>query len=499
MSSNGRAKAIAVLGTQSHAGKSVIVTALCRILKNRGYNVAPFKSQNMSLNSWITNNGKEIGIAQAVQAFAAGVEPSEDMNPVLLKPKGGMTSQVIVLGVPLGDRTVGQYYTSTEDMMAIATGAFERLSSTCDIIVMEGAGGAAEINLYDRDIANTRMAKAVGAPVILVGDIERGGVFSSLYGTIALLPEEDRKLVKGMIINKFRGDPSLLKPGIEALEKMTGVPVLGIIPYERLSIPSEDSVSIEDKGEQRRSPVDIAVIRFPFISNFTDFEPLEGAACVRYVPIDGKLGSPDIVILPGTKNTINDLKALTGSPLFAEIKALAANGTPVIGICGGYQMLGERVIDHGIEGDREETLSGLGLLPVETCFDLYQKTTRQVTKRVTGGGPILGPIRGSTVKGYELHMGRTVSDSPAFDDDGCIDPSGRVIGTYLHGLFENKELTGALLSYACERKGIGYIPDDESRDPYDELARIVEHCLDMDAIMSIIENGGHPAFQGHCD
>ncbi len=489
MSSNGRTKTIAVLGTQSHAGKSVIVTALCRILKNKGYRVAPFKSQNMSLNSWITKDGKEIGIAQAVQAFAAGAEPSEDMNPVLLKPKGGMTSQVIVLGVPLGDRSVGQYYTSTDEMMAIAAGALERLSNSYDIIVMEGAGGAAEINLYDRDIANTRMAKAAGAPVILVGDIERGGVFASLYGTIALLPEEDRKLVKGIIINKFRGDPSLLKPGIEALEKMTGVPVLGIIPYERLSIPSEDSVSIEDKAAPGRSPVDVAVIRFPYISNFTDFEPLERLARVRYVPLDGDLGSPDIVILPGTKNTMSDLKALAGSPLFDEIKGLAAGGTPVIGICGGYQMLGERVIDHAVEGDTGETLEGLGLLPVETRFEVYEKTTRQVTKQVTGGGPILGPLLGSTVKGYEIHMGRTGSGSPVFEDDGCMDPSGRVIGTYLHGLFENRGLTDSLLSYVCARKGIEYSADGEGQDPYDELARIVEPCLDMRAIMALIENG----------
>ncbi|HTY90553.1 MAG TPA: cobyric acid synthase [Methanocella sp.] len=489
MSPNGRAKVLAVLGTQSHAGKSVIVTALCRILKNRGYRVAPFKSQNMSLNSWITKDNKEIGIAQAVQAFAAGAEPSADMNPVLLKPKGGMTSQVIVLGVPLGDRSVGQYYTTTEEMMAIATGALGRLSSSYDVIVMEGAGGAAEINLYDRDIANTRMAKAAGAPVILVGDIERGGVFASLYGTIALLPEEDRKLVKGIIINKFRGDPSLLRSGIEALEKMTGVPVLGIIPYERLSIPSEDSVSIEDKRETGRLPIDIAVIRFPLISNFTDFEPLERVAGVRYVPLGGDLGNPDIVILPGTKNTVSDLRDLSGSPMFAKIKALAAGGTPVIGICGGYQMLGERVVDSGIEGDNAGTLRGLGLLPVETRFDAYEKTARQVTKRVTGDGPILGPLQGSTVSGYEIHMGQTASCSHVFEDDGCADPSGLVIGTYLHGLFENRGLTDSLLSYACRRKGLDYSPGDEPRDAYDELAGIVEPCLDMKALMSIIEAG----------
>ncbi len=488
MSANGNTKFIAVLGTQSHVGKSVIVTALCRILKNHGYHVAPFKSQNMSLNSWITRDGKEIGIAQAIQAFAAGVEPSADMNPVLLKPKGNMTSQVIVLGVPLGDRKVGEYYTTTDEMMAVATGAIGRLSGIYEVIVMEGAGGAAEINLYDRDIANSRMAKAVNAPIILVGDIERGGVFASLYGTLALLPEEDRKLVKGIIINKFRGDPSLLTPGIEALEKMTGVPVLGIIPYEYLTIPSEDSVSIDDKRSIGLLDVDIAVVRLPLISNFTDFEPLERAARVRYVPLDGELGTPDLIILPGTKNTVNDLKALSASSLSREIKTLALGGVPVIGICGGYQMLGKRITDHCIEGDCEETLKGLELLPVETVFEAYEKTTRQVVKKVTGNGPILGPLMGSTVKGYEIHMGKTPSRSPAFEDDGCVDVSGTIIGTYLHGLFENELLTKSLLSYACKRKGIEYTADIKSKDPYEELARIVESSLDMRKFMSILEN-----------
>jgi adenosylcobyric acid synthase len=332
------------------------------------------------------------------------------------------------------------------------------------------------------------MAKAVNAPIILVGDIERGGVFASLYGTLALLPEEDRKLVKGIIINKFRGDPALLTPGIEALEKMTGVPVLGIIPYEYLSIPSEDSVSIDDKRSSGLLDIDIAVVRLPLISNFTDFEPLERAARVRYVPLDGELGKPDLIILPGTKNTVNDLKALSASSLSGEIKALAAVGVPVIGICGGYQMLGKRITDHCIEGDREETLKGLGLLPVETAFEAYEKTTRQIVKLITGDGPILGPLKGSTVNGYEIHMGKTLSGSPAFEDDGCIDSSGLIVGTYLHGLFENDQFTKSLLSYACKRKGVEYTADIKNKDPYEELARIVESSLDMRKFMSILEN-----------
>lgn len=485
MQSNGHCKRVAILGTQSHVGKSVIVTALCRILKDRGYSVAPFKAQNMSLNSWITRDGKEIGIAQAVQAFAAGIEPTADMNPVLLKPMGNMTSQVVVLGVPMYDRKAGEYYGVTGEMLAVARGAFERLAAAHDVVVLEGAGGAAEVNIYGRDIVNSGFASAVGAPIVLVGDIERGGVFASLYGTFELLPEEHKKLVKGMVINKFRGDPSLLTQGIETLEKLTGVPVLGVIPYERLAIPSEDSVSIDDKKTDGPG-VDVAVARFPLISNFTDFEPLERTASVRYVPLDRRLGDPDVVILPGTKNTVSDLRALAASPMFGEVRALAAAGTPVIGICGGYQMLGEQVTDHGIEGPAEETLGGLGLLPVATAFEAYEKTTRQAVKRVTGDGPILGPIKGTPVRGYEIHMGQTITRCPAFEDDGCVSPSGTVIGTYMHGLFDNDAFTSSLLAYACRRKGREYMPARRDQDPYGELARIVEASLDMDAVLGII-------------
>ena len=483
------ARYITVLGTQSHAGKSVIVTALCRILKRRGYRVAPFKSQNMSNNSWITRDGSEIGIAQAIQAFAAGAEPCAEMNPVLLKPKSNYTSQVVVLGKPVGDRRAGDYYTSIDEMMAIATGALEKLSLDYDVVVIEGAGGAAEINLYGRDIANSRMARAAGSPILLVGDIERGGVFASLYGTVALLPEEDRQLVKGLIINKFRGDPALLEPGISELERLTGVPVLGIVPWRGLRIPSEDSVSIDDKPGGGPG-LDIAVIRLPHISNFTDFEALEPAASVRYVPLESSPGRPDVIIMPGTKNTVGDLKALRASDLFEEVQRLAREGTPVIGVCGGYQMLGRLISDSGIEDGREETVEGLGLLPVETRFGPYEKCTRQAMKTVTGGGPILGRIRGVSVKGYEIHMGLTESGSPAFGDDGCVDGAGTVIGTYLHGIFDNAPFRDAVLAYACERKGIEYRPIAILADPYDELADVVASSLDVDAIIALIEGQG---------
>lgn len=483
-----RTRYITVLGTQSHAGKSVMVTALCRILRRRGYKVAPFKAQNMSLNSWITKDGCEIGIAQAVQAFAANIEPTADMNPVLLKPKGDMTSQVVLLGKPFADRRVGEYYGSIEDMMAVAKGALDRLSSEYDIIVIEGAGGAAEINLYDRDIANSRLAKSVNSPIIIVGDIERGGVFASLYGTYMLLPDDDRRLVKGFIINKLRGDASLLKSGVEELERITAVPVLGVVPHHHLRVPSEDSVSIDDKGEGGEVlNLDIAVLRFPFISNFTDFEPLERLARIRYVPLDGQLGSPDMVILPGTKNTVNDLKDLLASPLANEVRRLAGRGVPVLGICGGYQMLGEKVVDHGIEGGREETIEGLGLLPVVTHFDKYEKITRQTVKKVSGDGPILGPIKGSTVRGYEIHMGKTETERWAFEDDGCINDSGTVIGTYLHNIFSNSNFTRSVLEYLCRRKGIAFEGTSGDSDPYDELADLIEANVDVDRIITMAE------------
>jgi len=482
------ARYITVLGTHSHAGKSTIVAALCRILKRRGYKVAPFKSQNMSNNSWITKDGCEIGIAQAIQAFAAGAEPCAEMNPVLLKPKGGTMSQVVVLGKPVGDRKAGQYYEGIDAMMKIATDALHKLAETYDVIVIEGAGGAAEINLYGRDIANSRMARAVNSPILLVGDIERGGVFASLYGTIALLPPEDRPLVRGMIINKFYGDTALLGNGPAELERLTGVPVLGVIPYTKLDIPSEDSVSIADKRPDMARAVEIAIVRLPLISNFTDFEPLERVARVRYVPLDEPLGRPDVVILPGSKNTVSDLKALRASPLFREIRRLAKAGVPVIGICGGYQMLGKMVRDSGIEDGKAEAVKGLGLLPVITEFGEYEKHTCQVVKTVTGTGPVLEKIWGSKLLGYEIHMGKTASPAPAFWDDGCVDENGTVIGTYLHGLFENDAFRDAVMAYACERKGIAYEPPATASDPYDDLADAVSSALDIDAIVALLEN-----------
>ncbi|MGB9927246.1 MAG: cobyric acid synthase [Methanosarcina sp.] len=480
-------KSVLILGTASHVGKSSVVTAICRIL-SRKYKVAPFKAQNMSLNSWITKDGKEIGIAQAIQAKAAGTEPTADMNPVLLKPKGDCVSQVILLGEPYADKSAGQYYDSIEEMNAVLAGALERLCAAHDIIVMEGAGGAAEINLYERDIVNVGTARLTQAPIILVGDIERGGVFASLYGTVELLPEDVRKNVKGFIINKFRGDLEILKPGLKQLEEKTGIPVLGVLPYFKLRIPSEDSVSLGDKEEAKKEKdVEIAVIRLPRISNFTDFEPLEGLARIRYVDLDEELGNPDAIMIPGTKNTVNDLLDLKTSGMAEKIQAFKGK-IPIFGICGGYQMLGKTIFDSGVENGVEAEFEGLGLLNIGTKFGAYKKKTIQVTKKVNAYGPILAPIDGEEIKGYEIHMGITDSNRNIFGDDGAIDEEGLVIGTYLHGLFDNKNVRDALLNYLYKKKGLEYEPEDlvAETDAYEELANVVEKNLDMKKLYEII-------------
>ncbi|GFO97844.1 cobyric acid synthase [groundwater metagenome] len=482
-------KNLMVFGTSSHAGKSMLVTALCRCL-SRKYSVAPFKAQNMSLNSWITRDGKEIGIAQAIQAKAAGVEPTADMNPVLLKPKGDRISQVVLLGKPYADKKAGDYYDSIDEMMGIVKGAYDRLASHHEVIVIEGAGGAAEINLYHRDIVNIGTARAVKPHIILVGDIERGGVFASIYGTLELLPEDIRHLVFGIIINKFRGDMNILEPGIKQIEELTGLPVLGVIPYMDIKIPSEDSVSIKDKTCNNH-PVRIAVVRLPHISNFTDFEPLEKYAYIRYVEMGDDLAGHDAIILPGTKNTIDDLRELkTGMDKI--ILAEAKKGTPIIGICGGYQMLGEEIIDSGIEGTGgASSVKGLGLLNVSTRFCEYKKKTEQVEKKITGDGDILGQIKGEKVTGYEIHMGETHIDhrsgGHAFGDDGCVSTNGLIIGTYLHGLFENENIRNAFLGYLYKRRGMIFRGREEG-DSIEELARFVEKNVNMELIYRRIED-----------
>ncbi|MFZ0012110.1 MAG: cobyric acid synthase [Halobacteriota archaeon] len=498
------ARFLMISGTASHVGKSVLVAALCRLLVDSGHKVAPFKSQNMSLNSWVTQDGDEIGIAQAVQAWAARIQPSVDMNPVLLKPKGDMMSQVILHGKPLGDRKVDEYYDSTEAIFQHVCDSLKALARLYEVIIMEGAGSPAEINLYKQDIANLRVARSADAPVVLVGDIERGGVFASLYGTVQLLAEDDQKRVKGFIINKFRGDEKLLEPGLTQLEELTGIPVLGVIPYVNVRLPSEDSVSLDDTLPAAHNVLDIAVIRLPHISNFTDFEPLEAVARVRYVSLNDNLGEPDAIIIPGTKNTVDDLRAMRRSGMDKRIEA-SARAIPIIGICGGFQMLGETITDEGFEGTQNQSnvVEGLRLLQASTVFSSSKKKTKQVEKRVTGTGPVLDRLRNQTVHGYEIHMGSTTCGLPIFDDDGGQDATGLIFGTYLHGLFHNDNFRYALLEHLHSRRmqkphgahrtapqrstGLErQLLSDQDVDPFDELASVVLEHVDMEALYSIV-------------
>jgi adenosylcobyric acid synthase len=476
-----------VVGSASHVGKSVTVAAICRCLVRRGIAVAPFKSQNMSLNSYVTPEGGEIGMAQAMQAFAARVPPHTDMNPVLLKPRGECISQVVLNGHPYKDVPITEYYRETPFLLEQALAAYHRLTERYGQIVIEGAGGAAELNLYDRDIANTLLAKSLKIPLILVADIERGGVFAQVYGTIQLLPEDIRPLVKGIIINKFRGDPAIFAPGIRMIEDLCGVPVLGVVPYFSLPLPSEDSLSIGDK-KTRDTGVRIAVIRLPKISNFTDFELLERHASVEYVKPGSSLAGFDCVILPGTKNTIDDLQALRDSGMDLQLRDVRQRGIPIIGICGGYQMLGNTLVDAGFESSAG-TYPGLGMLDCITHFRSYDKNTTQVTRIARPVTPILGDM--GAVTGYEIHMGVTGSgrDREAFEGDGRVSEDGLVFGTYMHGLFLNISAANALLSFLYRKKGIPFTPLEEfSTDPYEVLADLFEEHVNMGIIEEMVQS-----------
>jgi adenosylcobyric acid synthase len=476
-----------VMGTASHVGKSVTVAAICRCLVRRGIPVAPFKSQNMSLNSYVTPEGGEIGMAQAMQAFAAKVPPHTDMNPVLLKPKGDCISQVVLGGRPYKDVPIKDYYRETPFLLKKALESYHRLSAACGQVVVEGAGGAAELNLYDRDIANTLLAQSLKIPVIIVADIERGGVFAQVYGTISLLPKDIRPLVKGIIINKFRGDPSIFAPGVTKIEELCGVPVLGVVPYFSLPLPSEDSLSLGDKRTGGNG-VRIAIIRLNRISNFTDFELLEQYAAVDYVQPGASLDGYDCVILPGTKNTIDDLKSLKEAGMDQRLIRARDAGVPVIGICGGYQMLGTTLIDAGFES-AAGTYPGLGLLDCTTQFTSYDKNTTQVTRTARPVPPILSAM--GTVTGYEIHMGTTEPGScrEALDGDGLVSSDGLVFGTYMHGIFQNPAAVNALLSYLSTKKGIPFKPLPASTaDPYETLADLFEEHVDMDAIVAMVKS-----------
>ena len=474
-----------VVGSASHVGKSVTVAAICRCLVRRGIKVAPFKSQNMSLNSYFTMDGGEIGMAQAMQAIAAKATPHTDMNPILLKPKGDCISQVVLQGRPYKDIHITEYYKETPVLLAKALVSYQRLKSKFGQIVVEGAGGAAELNLYDRDIANTLLAQQLRIPIILVADIERGGVFAQIYGTVALLPDDIRSLVRGIIINKFRGDPSIFAPGVKKIEELTGIPVLGVVPYFTIPLPSEDSLSIGDK-KTKKGPVRIAVIRLLKISNFTDFELLEQHTSVEYVSPGSSLDGFDCVIIPGTKNTIEDLADIFRTGTDREIRSARERGIPIIGICGGYQMLGKTLVDSGYESGAG-TYDGLGLLDCVTRFASYEKNTFQVSRTACSVPPILSAV--GEVSGYEIHMGITESERnrEALEGDGRVSDDGLVFGTYLHGLFLNPSAVNALLSYLFARKGLPFVPlAPAESDPYDLLADLFEEHVNMDVIAALL-------------
>lgn len=488
-----KTKCIMIQGTMSDAGKSVVCAALCRIFRQDGYRVAPFKSQNMALNSYITRDGFEMGRAQVMQAEAAGIEPDVRMNPVLLKPSSDTGSQVIVLGEIRDEMSAMEYHRYKLQLLPEVRKAFDGLATENDIIVIEGAGSPAEINLADNDIVNMGLARYLNAPVLLVGDIDRGGVFAQLYGTAELMPAEDRNRIEGMIINKFRGDVEILKPGLDMLEDKTHIPVLGVIPMLHVDLDDEDSLSSRLSKKGGVAPIDIAVIRLPRLSNFTDFNALEmeGLSDVRYVREVKELGDPDLIILPGTKNTMDDLLWLRQCGMEAEILKYAASGKPVLGVCGGYQMLGEQLFNpQRLEGDTEY-LRGMGLLPVDTTF-----TPEKSRTRVQGTVQAL-PFEGIRLDSYEIHMGVSEVRGEPFcllDEgrtDGCHQRN--VYGTYLHGLFDTGTLAEALIRHLAERKGldpgkIRVIPHEEYvQEQYDKLAEGVRTALDMDKIYEIMD------------
>jgi adenosylcobyric acid synthase len=493
-----------IQGTASSAGKSILVTALCRIFLQDGYRVAPFKSQNMALNSFVTAGGGEIGRAQVVQAEAAGIAPTVDMNPVLLKPATDTGSQVIVMGKVARTVSAYDYYKYTPSLLETVSAALERLRSEYEIVVIEGAGSPAEINLKEREIVNMRIARMAGAPVFLVGDIDRGGVFASLVGTLELLEEDERNYIKGLIINKFRGDVTLIHPALEFLENRTGKPVFGVVPYFRdIRIAQEDSVYLDEREDSQGGDLDIAVIRLPHISNYDDFDPLEEEGCkVRYVTRRSEIGNPHLIILPGTKSTVADLEYLQNSSLASSILNMARTGTPIIGICGGYQMLGRKILDpQKVESGKTE-VAGLGLLDIVTEFQ-PEKLTTQVRAKVLTNPGLLAGSEGMEVTGYEIHMGQTQNsekkpalkvietpDGPTDYPDGVVNSTGTILGTYMHGLFHNDDFRQTFLKSLRDFWGVAENAEGItlSRDSqYDKLAELVRDSLDMDKIYRVLE------------
>ncbi|HEX3022342.1 MAG TPA: cobyric acid synthase [Lachnospiraceae bacterium] len=526
------AKSIMIQGTMSNVGKSILVGGLCRVFKQDGYRVAPFKSQNMALNSYITKEGLEMGRAQVMQAEAAKIEPSVLMNPILLKPTNDTGSQVIINGEVQGTMTAWEYYRNKRSYIPVIEEAYHRLEEQYDIIVIEGAGSPAEINLKEDDIVNMGMARIAKSPVLLVGDINLGGVFAQLVGTIQLLEEDEQAMVKGMIINKFRGDKAILEPGLKMLEDRVNIPIHGVLPYLHLDIDDEDSLSERFTRKDTVGLVDIAVIRLPRISNFTDFNPFEcmEEISLRYVSTPNELKDPDMIILPGTKNTMEDLLWLRQTGLEAKILQQAARGKIIFGICGGYQMLGRELYDpNGIE--HKGVLHGLGLLPIKTVFQATKTRTRVcgTFQEVSG---ILKGLTGTCFEGYEIHMGHTtildirdVSSRESYEfsqtsekpgnlvgmevnifthirdeitdrvtiEDGVT--CGNIYGTYVHGIFDHQEVVKVVTSAIMTWKGYdgtsvqSFSRKEYKEKQYDLLADAIRENLDMERIYQIIEEG----------
>ncbi len=507
-----RTGSIMLMGTSSHVGKSILTTALCRIFRQDGRSVVPFKAQNMALNSFVTREGLEMGRAQVAQAEAAGLRPVTDMNPVLLKPTGEAQSQVILDGRPVGTMSARDYHLHyKEQAFASVKAALGRLQRDYDTLVIEGAGSPAEVNLRDGDIVNMRVARYLQAPVLLVADIDRGGCLAALVGTLELLEPEERALVKGLVINKFRGDVSLFTPAVDFLEKKTGKPVLGIIPYiPQLGIEDEDSVSLEEKDnrEGKAADIHIAVIQLPKLSNFTDFDALaaEPDVSLNYVQTAEELsqGAWDLIILPGSKSTNEDRLWLREQGIEKALRIRVDAGTPLIGICGGYQMLGEELRDPLHIESSHERVQGLGYLPMRTTFSA-EKLTVQV-KADCIGLPFMGQeLQAKDMTGYEIHAGETVFTEPVIHPfavlqrdgqdtaDGAV--RGHVSGTYIHGLFDHDGFRRDLLNALRRHRGLPVLPQQRSRrqekeQAYDHLAAVVREHLDMTKLAAILQAGG---------
>jgi adenosylcobyric acid synthase len=502
-------KSLMVQGTASNVGKSIITAGILRVLKEDGYNVAPFKSQNMALNSYITKEGLEMGRAQVVQAEAAGKDPEVLMNPVLLKPSTDKKAQVIVMGKVFKNMSAVEYHDFKVQLKDKVLDAYKALEDKNDFVVIEGAGSPAEINLRDKDIVNMGMAELSDSPVILVGDIDKGGVFASIYGTIMLLDPSERSRIKGVVINKFRGDKSILQSGLDMLEDLTGVPVIGVVPYSDLQIEDEDSLTSRfKKNVSQEGKINVEILYLPHVSNFTAFNIFETQedVNVRYVMRGETFDNPDIIIIPGSKNTIEDLIYLKNSGLSDEIIRQCRKGTVIFGVCGGYQILGNTIKDPYKTESLVDEINGLGILDIDTVFE-KEKTTTQVEGEVVFAGENMKSLEGLKVSGYEIHMGITKHGQSAKEFlkftnslgqnidilDGAVNEEGNVFGTYLHGVFDSLEFTRSLLNLIRERKGMDSVESsvksfkDFKEREYDKLAKLIRENIDMDKVYEIMK------------